>query len=390
MVASGIRMSILRLIGQEIRFRPLSFALSVAGVWATVTLFVAFLMTAEAARRETIRLTRDLGFNLRIIAREADLDRFWSLGYAEETLPDDAARRLAAEPRVFEAYNHLVATLQRRLAHEGREILVTGLAPAITAPEQRNRPMGYAPKPGTAIVGQRIAERLALKPGARLTLAGRPFTIERCLAESGTDEDIRVFLALVDAQQVLNLPGRISEIQAIDCLCLTADQEPLRLLRAELARALPEAKVVQLRTLADSRARQRQTADRYFARWSPFLLGVCAAWVALLAALNVRERRPELGVLHAIGQPAGRIAILFLGRALGVGLSAAVLGWATGTLLALRVGPDVFRVTAKSLAADPALLGYAVLLVPAFTALAAAIPAMSAATRDPAAILRET
>ena len=33
---------------------------------------------------------------------------------------------------------------------------------------------------------------------------------------------------------MLNLEGRINEIKAIDCLCLTTDQEPLKILRAEL------------------------------------------------------------------------------------------------------------------------------------------------------------
>jgi putative ABC transport system permease protein len=382
-------MSICRLVWKELSYRRTNFALSLLGVWATVALFVAFRITSDAARRETIRVTRDLGFNLRIIARETDMDRFWALGYSDQTLPEDAVRRLADYPRVFVAFNHLVATLQRRFPLGEREVLLTGLAPAITAPEQRRRPMGYAPKPGTLIAGFRVAQRLGLKPQTPLTLGGQDFVVERCLAESGTEEDIRLYTSLADAQRVLGLPGRLSEIQAIDCLCLTVDQDPLRLLRAELEQALPEATVVQLRTLADARARQRQTAERYFAKASPFLLLICAGWVALLAALNARERRLELGVLHALGHSPGRLATLFLVRALSLGVVAAALGWATGTLLALRVGPDIFRVTANAITADFAVLGYALIAAPLFTCLATAIPALHAVTLDPAVILRE-
>jgi hypothetical protein len=66
-------MSPLRLILKELRHRRANFALSLTGLAATVALFVAFFTTAEAAKRETIRVTRDMGFNLRIIPRDKPL-----------------------------------------------------------------------------------------------------------------------------------------------------------------------------------------------------------------------------------------------------------------------------------------------------------------------------
>jgi ABC-type lipoprotein release transport system permease subunit len=382
-------MSVVVLIWREVGHRRLSFALGVLGMALTVAVGVAFRMTAEASRRETVRLTRDLGFNLRIIAKETDMDRFWSQGYSDATLPEEGLRRLAAYDRVFLAYNHLVGMLQRRVNVAGGEVLLTGLTPAITAPEQRGRPMGLAPKPGTAVVGYRVAERLGLKAGGQLRLGDGECRVERCLAESGTEEDIRVYVALADAQRVLGLAGRIGEIQAIDCLCLTADEEPLKVLRAELARALPEAKVIQLRTLADGRARQRQTSERYFAFASPLLLAGCAGWVALLTGLNARERRPEIGVLRALGHGTGRIVVLFLGRAVLAGVVAGPVGWGVGTGLALGYGPSIFRVTAQALAVDYGLLGLAVAGAALLAAVAAAAPALHAAMLDPARTLRE-
>jgi ABC-type lipoprotein release transport system permease subunit len=382
-------MPTLGLILKELLHRKLNSVLSALAVLVTVALFIAFLTMAEAARRETVRVTRDLGFNLRIIPKETDMDRFWAAGYSEHTMPEDTLHRFAKYDRVFLTYNHLVGTLQHRFSVGGREVLLTGLAPTITAPEQRGRPMGYEIKSGSVIVGYQVAQRLGLKKGATLTLGGRTFTVERCLVESGDDDDIRIFGALADVQRVLGLEGRINEIKAIDCLCLTADQDPLKVLRAELEKALPEAKVIQLRTLADARAKQRQTADRYFGFMSPFLLLACAAWVGVLAVLNVRERRAEIGILRALGHGAGRIGGLFLGKAVLIGLIGAALGWCVGTGLALQFGPDIFRVTAKAIEAEWGLLGWAVLVAPAFAALASFIPAMLAVTLDPAHTLRE-
>jgi putative ABC transport system permease protein len=382
-------MSIVRLIIKELWHRKLSFGLGALAVVATVALFVGFFTLAEAAKRETVRVTRDLGFNLRIIPRATDMDRFWTLGYSEHTMSEDTVPRFARYDRVFLSFNHLVAALQQRYPVAGKEVLLTGLAPAITAPEQRSRPMGYAIKPGTVIVGSQVAQRLGLKKGAALPLGRRNFTVERCLAESGTDEDVRVYAALADAQQVLGLPGRINEIKAIDCLCLAAEQDPLKTLRKELEQALPEAKVIQLRALADGRAKQRQTADRYFAFMSPFVLLVCAAWVGVLAALNVRERRLEIGLMRALGHCSGRIGALFLGRALLIGLAGAVLGWALGAALALHFGPQIFTVTAGAIRAESSLLCYALAAAPAFAALASLIAAAQAVALDPADILRE-
>src|SRR5262245_66573952 len=98
-------MSVLRLILLELLHRKLNFFLSVLGVTATVALFVAYLTTAEAAKRETIRVTRDLGFNLRVIPKETDMDRFWMVGYSEQTMPEETVGRFAKYDRVFLSFN---------------------------------------------------------------------------------------------------------------------------------------------------------------------------------------------------------------------------------------------------------------------------------------------
>jgi ABC-type lipoprotein release transport system permease subunit len=382
-------MSILRLILGELAHRQVNAWLSGLAVAVAVTLFVAFFTTAEASRRETTRLTRDLGFSLRIIPKETDLDRFWVTGFSDQTMPEETLARLARYPKVFLSYNHLVASLQRRVLVQDREVILTGLAPAVTAPAQQKQPMGYQIQPGTVILGDQVARRLGLKPGGHLELGGQPLRVERCLAESGTDDDIRVFGALADVQRVLGLPGRINEIKAIDCLCLTADQNPLAVLRAELEQALPEARVIQLRTLADARARQRQTTDRYFAFLLPLVLGTCALAVGLLAILNVRERKVEIGILRALGYGSPAIALLFLGKAVLLGWAGALIGYLLGSGMALVFGPNIFAITGQAIRPEPILLAGALVAAPIVAATASFIPAMLAVVQDPAVTLRE-
>jgi ABC-type lipoprotein release transport system permease subunit len=304
-------------------------------------------------------------------------------------MPEDSVKKFVAYTNAFFAFNHLVASLQRRFPVGDREVILTGLAPTVTAAAQEGRPMGFEIKPGTAHLGFEVAQRLGRKQGDIVELGGRRFTVARALVESGTEDDVRVFVALKDAQQLLGLEGRINEIKAIDCLCLTADKDPISILRAELEKALPEAKVLQMRVLADARARQRRMTEQYAAFVTPVLLIVCAVWVGALAALNVRERRAEIGVLRALGFGSGPIAGLFLAKAAALGWVGAFAGYWAGSALALRFGPQIFQVTAKSIAAQPALLGWALIGAPLFAAIAMFIPTVLAVTQDPAVTLRE-
>jgi putative ABC transport system permease protein len=206
--------------------------------------------------------------------------------------------------------------------------------------------------------------------------------------EAGTEDDVRLYTALPDAQAILGLPGRISEIKAIDCLCLTAEQDPLPKIREALSRVLPEARVLQMRTLADARAKQRQSSERVRAFAVPTTLLVAALWILVLMGINVRQRRAEIGLWRALGLGSARIAVLFLGKAVLLGGLGGLLGWTLGTVVALRWGPGLFPVTAGSLAADLSLLLPAVGLTPLFAAVATFLPAMMAVAQDPAETLR--
>jgi putative ABC transport system permease protein len=381
-------MPLFSLILRELRHHRFNAALSLLGLVAAVALLVVIRLLTTAAERETRRVVRDLGFNLRIIPRETDPELFFVTGYSDKTLPADAVQRLASGAQTFVSFNHLTASLERRIPIGDREAILTGLGPAVVGGGDKKQPMGFNIAPGKAHVGYLLARRLGAKPGAPLPVQGRLLTVEKVLVESGTDDDIRLFTSLPDAQAILNLPGRISEIKAIDCLCLTADQDPLTQLRAALTQLLPEAQVLQMRTMADARAKQRQTAERYSRFAVPLVLGISAAWVGILAALNVRERRAELGLWRALGHGSGRIAALFLGRAALLGIAGAALGYLLGNAVGLHYGPKLYPVTAGGFASEPALLGWALLVTPAFAALAAFLPAMIAVAQDPAETLR--
>lgn len=377
-----------QLILLEMRHSRLNTCLSLVAIIATVALLVGVHLLTAAAEREARRISRDLGFNLRIVPRNTDPDRFFLEGYSDQTLPEDAVRQLASAAGTFVTFNHLTPALERRIRLQERDCLLTGLGQSVTGPGEKKQPMGFHIPLGKAHVGFLLARHFNLKNGSSLRVLNRDLVVEKVLLEAGTDEDLRLYTSLADAQTILGLSGRISEIKAIDCLCLTADQDPLTQIRAALEKVLPEARVLQMRTLADARAKQRQSSENVTAFAVPMTLLAAALWVGTLFILNVRQRRSEIGLWRALGSGSGSIATLFLGKAALLGLIGGTVGYFVGTTIALQFGPHLFPVTAASLQANFQLLPKALLLTSAFAVLAAFLPAMIAVAQDPAGTLR--
>lgn len=381
-------MNLAGLILRELRHHWINAVLCALGLSIAVGLLVAVQMTTRAAERETRRVMRDLGFNLRIIPRATDMDFFWAQGFPDQTMPEALVHKLAAQRGAFLAFNHLTPTLEGRLQLGDRPLRLSGIGETLVSPGEGRQPMGFRIKPGQLFLGSAAAQRLQAGRAGSVQLGDKTFQVERVLPETGTDEDVRVYGSLVDVQHLLGQPSRINEIKAVDCLCLTADQDPLSKLRKVIEELLPETRVLQLRAMADARARQRQMAERYARFAIPLVLLAGAGWLGLLGWLNVRERRVEIGLWRALGHSSTRIAALLLGKSILIGFIGAIAGYALGTWLALRAGPGMFQVTAGSLHADPTLLAWAVIFTPAYAAIATLLPALRAATEEPAATLR--
>ena len=377
-------MSAFRLIFKEITHRKLNFLLALLAIGAAVTLFVSVLTMGRASEREAVRLMRDMGFNLRILPKDTNMENFWAADFAEHEMPEEYVNRLVAEPGL--AVNHLVATLQKKVDWSGRQILLTGILPEVQPPGKPTSPMGFTIDEGTVYVGFELARSAGLKKGDVIDVFGKEFTVAQSLAESGSKDDIRIYGHLHEVQQVLGKKGKINEIKALHCMC---DGGALATLREKLARAFPDTQVVEFRSIALARAETRRMVEKYAAFIMPAVMVVCAAWIGVLTMMNVRERRREIGILRALGFGSGKIGSLFIGKALLVGIAAAPVGFGVGTGLALRFGPTIFKVTAQAIRPVYGLLWWSLAVAPLFAALASFLPTVVAVTQDPAITLIE-
>ncbi len=378
---------VLRTLFREILHRPFSFLLGV--VWTALAVATCLVITAlhESAVNETTRVQRDIGFNLRIIPAAADADQLLLNGYVEETMPEQVATLLADRKTI--AYNHLVATLHGPVELGGRPAILTGISPTMFPPGSKKPPMSPAIEEGTAHLGSQLAARLGVEKGDRFTLGGRSIEVARVAPESGTQDDLRAWVPLALAQEILDKPSAINEIQAIDCLCLTPDENPRELLRAEISGVAPEAQVVMLEKIATARARQRQMIGKLARVAIPTVVVVGAAGIAVLSWLNVRGRSAEIGLLRVLGHSSVTIGGLVFGKAIFVGFAGAALGIALAQGFAGEWVADLFPMTGGKFEFDWQLAWRALGLAPLLTCIAAAMAVSLAVSQDPAVVLRD-
>ena len=122
-------MTVPGLIRKEISHRKTNFALGSLAVTMAVALFISFFTAAKASNRETARLMLSLGFNLHIIPRDTNMNEFLLTSMPDKTMPEQYLEKLASQKKI--SYNHLMATLQKKISWRGLDVVLTGLAPEV-------------------------------------------------------------------------------------------------------------------------------------------------------------------------------------------------------------------------------------------------------------------
>ncbi len=424
-------MSLWRVIAKEIRLRRLNFGLGVVSVLVAVGVLTSQLTLldahdlrtgqilaakqadteAEMARLEDDyrKIMKKLGFNLLILPQGQNLDDLHVQGYVVSDMPEDYVTKLANSDIM--TISHLMPSVEQRIRwpEQGQRIiaLVGTRGEVPQAHLASKEPIMPAVPLGTAVLGYEIWHGLGLKLGDTITLLGRQFQVGTLHPQRGTSDDITIWVDLAQAQELLGLRGRINSILALKCQCEGSDVASIR---REVGRLLPGVQVIELASRAMTRAEARDRAAaaarsaleaerahrarvrrerEAFASWLlPLVTLGAAAWIGLLALMNVRERTPEIGILRALGLRSRQVMAVFLARALLVGLAGAVLGYAAGFAVGLLSGGVGAELHTAAALFRPWLLGAVIAAAPMLAALASLPPALIAARQDPAAVLR--
>ena len=378
----------IKIFFKEIGYRFGNFCLTLLGVFAAVFCVVLFVMMTSASKNETRMLTRNMGFNLKIIPKETNMNDFWISAYSNSFMPEEYVKKIV-DSKSF-SYAHLTATLHKKIEWRNKEIILTGISPdELEVGGRKKSKMIFAIPQGKVYVAYEIAKSLNIKVGDQVDVLGKQFTVEKTLAEVGSNDDIRMFFDLSDLQELLHMEGKINEIMALNCVCSTPGNDPLNFLRDDLEKILPQAKVIMNRTIAVAREQQRKMVDKYMALLLPVFLTICAIWIITFSILNVMQRKTEIALLRSLGFGVSHIVRLIVFRAIFIGLIAAVLAYYSATYVGIHFGPEVFSVTARSIKALPYLLYYSLVLAPFFAFAASLLAIVIAVSQEPAKVLKE-
>ncbi len=252
--------------------------------------------------------------------------------------------------------------------------------------------------PRAVLIGGKLAKRYNYKKGSTLTVLVNDQTehlrVAGVLGTSGIGGAYSGNIVVADiglAQDILRWPGQITRVDLIvPPSTMAAVQEKLSaMVPADVQVATP-----------DTRSEQAEKMVRSF-EYNLLALTFIALMVGMFLIYNtmtitILRRRPEIGILRALGVKKQTVQNLFLGEALGLGLLGTTLGVIMGAFMAdgaLKAVAQTFqyfyfKVPLEKVTIDPLQYAAAFAIGISLTLIAALPPLLEALSVDPAEATR--
>ncbi len=422
-------MSLYKLLIREISHRKLNCLLSLLSVTVAVACIVGINLLIEGYQSQRDKIfdsalnqqetllrkaenqyrisTKKFGYNVLILPKNQNIEDFYADDFASKYMPEKYVNKLALGGVV--TARHFLPILEQKIRWpEGKRtiILIGTRGEVANAYKRRREPMFQPVKPGNVVVGYQIYKKMNLRRGDKIKLFGKTFNVSILQPERGTKDDITLWISLKEAQKLLRKQGRINAILALQCVCSGGDFSKVP--RA-IESVLPDTQVLaidttkiksreEIRATAKKLTKQTlhndlQTRDEHIRALKnltrilfPIIIMSSVIWVGFLAFSNVRERKYEIGLLRAIGVKTSGILTIFLAKAYIIGLMGAGLGYAAGVLTVIVCSALPYKFFSP---VKPAIILSLLVIVPLFTVVASWLPALIAASQDPADVLRE-
>lgn len=257
--------------------------------------------------------------------------------------------------------------------------------------------------PDAIIVTQRLAAREGKQIGDPLELVfgsrRMVFRIRGLLLDEGPGRAMDGNFALLDIAAAQQAVERLGQVDHVD-LKLKSTLDPSAA-EAEIRRRLPSQLVVERPDAGLGRTETMIAAFHFnLAALSGIALVVGLFLIYNTVSISVAARRPEIGMLQALGAGRGVVLAMFLAEAGLIAVVGAGLGLVLGTWMAAAAVSataltvetfyiaEVATASARSLAPTGFEIGLALAVAVGLSLLAAAIPAFQAATLGPVEVIR--
>ncbi len=354
----------LRLLGKNLRARPLRSSLSVVAIALQVFLILLIVGLTYGIVSEWSRRVEGVGADIMVQPPNTSIFFAFSSALMQESIGDTIART----PSVDEVAPVLIVVDTRNLnvvygiEYQRFNALSKGFL------FRQGRPFE---KPDEAIADNLAAAARGLKAGSRVTLIGHEFTISG-IVEHG--KGARFFVPLRTAQDYAGADKRVS-------IFYVRSKGDTQAARAEIVKLLPRHTVRSMAEYLTLMNSSKLPELKPFIR-SMVALGTAVGFLVVLLTMHtmVLERTREIGILKALGSSRLDIAGLIVGETLFMSALGIVVGLAatygvcailqhTSPTLAIRIPLD-WNVRAALLAVVAAVAG-------------ALYPALRAAHADP-------
>jgi len=187
----------------------------------------------------------------------------------------------------------------------------------------------YLQDPGSIWVGASLGKKLGERLQLLINDQVREFTVRGVYPDSNGNESA-IVMDLAAAQRALNRFGRVDRI-----LLKVPEVPSIEEWQQRVRSALPAGVEVRPQGTGTNENRRMLAAFRWNLRLLSYIALIVGAFLIYnTISVSVVRRRPETGIVRALGASRGVVLVAFIGEAAFFGLAGAALGLPVGRLMA--------------------------------------------------------
>lgn len=404
-------MKIQQLVLKEIFQRSNQLIFSLLSITLGIAIIVSIKNITVFSEKAVSRELDALGANILILPKSANVQDYYSADFQDMEIPEDYVNALLNSD--IKGLDNLSPKLSLPVDVNGKKVILTGILPKNEFKSKAiwqgalgvfSKPEGCGTVPiipglsdskknivrkrvidnlamNSVLVGYETSVALGVKEKDSITIAGEKFNVEAVLPMTGTIDDNRVFAHLHTVQKISGKQSKLNVIEIVGCC-----SEISKGLVQRINELLPNAKVVTITQIVQTQLNTNKMMNKLSLIMLIVIAIIGIAIIANYMFANVYERRREIGVLSAMGATPSWIMKVFLLKALFIGIAGGFLGYITGTVLAMVLGPMFAGISVLPLLS---LFFYSMGISIVITLFASILPVIKATKIDPFIIMQE-